>query len=126
MGCTTCSLVGHVVAVVGDELIDVLVVIPFDVLGEEPHFRHIHEGKVGVYVVFIPWLDGVVVIAFLEEFIHVVELDRRLVAPCRELGVQDVRASLECPKVFEVFEGEVAVLEAGGDGDVRLEDVGDG
>ena len=59
MACTVSSLVGLVVAVVGDELIDVLVVVPFDVLGEEPHLRHILEGKVGVYVVFIPWLDDV-------------------------------------------------------------------
>ena len=110
----------------GDELIDVLVVVPFDVLGEEPHLRHILEGKVGVYVVFIPWLDGVVVIAFLEEFIHVVELDRRFVAPCRELGVQEVRAGDAFPHIFETVKREVGVLEVGRDGDVCFEDVGDG
>ena len=46
--CTVSSLVGLVVAVMGDELIDVLVVVRDDVLGEEPHLRHILEGKVGV------------------------------------------------------------------------------
>ena len=71
--------------------------------------------KVGGYVVLITWLDDVVVPTFLEDCVQVVELDRRLVAPCRELGVQDVRASPERPKVFEVFEGEVVVLEAGGE-----------
>ena len=72
MGCTTCSLVGHVVAVVGDELIDVLVVVPFYVLGEKPHLRHILEGKVGVFVVLIAWLDDEVIPTFLEDFVQVV------------------------------------------------------
>ena len=82
MACTVSSLVGLVVArVVGDELIDVLVVVPFDVLGEKPHLRHILEGKVGVFVVLITWLDDEVVPTFLEDFVQVVEVDRRLVAP---------------------------------------------
>ena len=56
VACTVSSLVGLVVAVMGDELIDVLVVVRDDVLGEEPHLHHIFEGKVGVYVVLITWL----------------------------------------------------------------------
>ena len=47
MACTVSSLVGFVVAVVGDELIDVLVVVPFDVLGEKRISAISLKGKSG-------------------------------------------------------------------------------